>query len=159
MNFKHILAKNIRGLMALNPSLNSHAKLAAKCRELYDLRKIGATTIGHLLDNKDTRQPQLDTIVAIARAFKVTPWMLLSPDFDPAHRTIADLPPADVLELARRLMENRSALDVLRDALSEAIPDHHLEKNGFTAPSAAPDLQQKPASYTAQRQLKIKLKR
>jgi len=97
-NSRKILAGNVAALMNVRPDLSSHAKLAKQCSTAT--RKIGARTIGHVLNAKDGPQPQLDTIVAIADAFRVPAWLLLTPDFDPKGKTGGAPPPADALELA-----------------------------------------------------------
>lgn len=105
-NYRKILAENIVALQAANPELGSHAKLAKQCSTAT--RKIGARTIGHLLNWKDGPQPQLDTIVAVAEAFKLPPWLLLTEDFD-AITEKGGLPPEpEVLELARRIASLQS---------------------------------------------------
>lgn len=86
--------------MRANPALSSHAKLAQRCST--PTRKIGARTIGHLLNADDGPQPQLDTIVAVAEAFKLPPWMLLHPEFDASTRRIDELD-AEVIDIARRI--------------------------------------------------------
>lgn len=103
LNYRKILAGNIAALQNVRPDLKSHAKLAKQCSTAT--RKIGARTIGHVLNAKDGPQPQLDTIVAIADAFRVPAWLLLTPDFDPKGKTGGALPPADALELAYLLTE------------------------------------------------------
>lgn len=108
MNYRKILADNVLALMRQNPELNSHAKLAKHCST--PTRKIGARTIGHLLDWDGGINPKLDTIIAVAEAFKVPPWMLLTPDFDPQHKIGGRLPPPEVIALAERILRNREAL-------------------------------------------------
>jgi hypothetical protein len=98
--YRRLLATNVAELMRLNPELDSWAKLAKKCST--PTRKLGASTIGHLLNADDGPQPQLDTVVAVAEAFKVAPWMLLHPEFDAATKSIGELDAA-VLEIARRI--------------------------------------------------------
>lgn len=101
MNYKEILAKNVTALMDRDEVLNSHAKIAKRCKRTS--REISARAIGYMLDTADDRQPKLDTIVAVAEAFKVAPWLLLTPDFDPDKKTGGDLPPPEVIRLALRI--------------------------------------------------------
>jgi hypothetical protein len=111
-DYKKILAKNVLSLMGRSATLNSHRKLASHCS--IGNRKVAPRTIGHLLDPDETRQPQLDTIVAIARAFKVPPWALLSPDFDPVTGNVRELPPPEILDLAYALYDNKDVLQALQ---------------------------------------------
>lgn len=100
VNYRKILARNVAGLMEATPALGSRGKLARKCSTAT--RKIGASTIGHILE-EDGPQTRLDTIVAVADAFKVAPWMLLMPHFDPRSRDVRDAPSPEVIELAQRI--------------------------------------------------------
>jgi len=100
LNYRKILARNVAGLMKTTPALSSGGKLARKCST--DARKIGASTIRHML-NEDGPQARLDTIVAVADAFKIAPWMLLMPDFDPKSRNLREPPSPEVIELAQRI--------------------------------------------------------
>lgn len=124
-NYRKILATNVANLMRLTPELKSHAKLAAKCRTLSGRRKIGPRTIGHLLDAENGPQPQLDTILAVAEAFKVPPYMLLRPDFDAETRTTNTARfTGEVLEIAQSIAdmsEEKRAL-LLEIFATEATP-------------------------------------
>ncbi len=128
MNYKTILARNVQALMDRNKALNSHAKIAKQCRRTA--RKISARTIGYLLDANDERQPKLDTIVAVGEAFKVMPWLLLMPDFDPDHPASGLIPSEKALEIAR-LIDARKPTDaqweVYRSLFVKAVPDERLE--------------------------------
>lgn len=99
--YRRILARSVAALMRATPELSSHAKLAKKCST--PTRTIGARTIGHLLNADDGPQPQLDTIVAVAEAFKVAPWMLLHPAFDAETKSVGGEVDAGVLEIARKI--------------------------------------------------------
>lgn len=148
METRFILARNIRGLMQRHPELDNTRKLAAKCSSSE--RKVGHNTIDRLLSpEKNDVQPRLDTIVAVARVFKVRPEQLLSAAFDPEHPH--DQPPAEVIALARRIWAKRDALlDVLG---SDAVSDEEMEALGWrrsgatTEPSVTTALHQEPAGY------------
>jgi hypothetical protein len=78
-NYRKILIENVEALMEADGNLDSHAKIAAAARRAG--HKIGKRTVGHLLNAEDgAPQPRLPTIVAVADAFKVAPWMLLMPE-------------------------------------------------------------------------------
>jgi len=127
-NYRKILANNVAALMARTPALNSQRKIAKAC--FAPRRQIGARTIGHLLNTEpDAPQPQLDTIVAVAEAFRVPPWALLSPDFDAESKTVGELPP-EFLEFARRLYAQR---DIVMDIFTEAVQDADVESHGYSA--------------------------
>jgi len=102
MNYRKILADNVRALKARSLELHSNAKIAKRCRA--GNRKIGASTIAHLLNEQGGVYPKLDTIIAVAEAFKIVPpWLLLTPDFDPDKKTGGDLPDSEVFELALKI--------------------------------------------------------
>lgn len=131
--------------MANSSDKNSLDKLATKC--FSPGRKIGASTIGHLISERDDApNPQLDTITAVADAFKVEPWLLLMPEFDAKN-------PGNnqrMLALARRiagLSKERQALllDIFgdEDALNETNPSLrattlHSPKASYNKKSAKP---------------------
>lgn len=68
---RRVLARNVRERMEKNPALGSYPKLGAASG-------LGKSTIGHVLacDGAAT----LDTIAALARAFRCQPWELLADD-------------------------------------------------------------------------------
>lgn len=142
--------------MRRNPDLDNPRKLAPRCTTAT--RKIGARTIAHLVDEKSIVQPQLDTIVAIAQAFRVQPWMLLTPDFDPATKRGGEMPPPEILALAYRIMENRGALlDIFG---KDTVPDDALEVTGWNASPQSPSVHQKGKDYkVTPHQTRIKFKR
>lgn len=123
--YRETLAKNVQGLMDHSPVLRTHKALAKKCSTPN--RKIGARTIGHVVDG-DGPQTRLDTIVAIAEAFGVTPMALLSPYFDPATKTEPNIPPPDVLDLAKAITElpterQQLLFDIFkRDPIATPVP-------------------------------------
>lgn len=129
MDTKSVLARNIKALMERHPDFKTPRKLAPHCSTAT--RKIGARTIAHLLDPKSSVQPQLDTIVAIAQAFKVKAWMLLNTEFDPTSKTVAGLPPPEIIELAWRIMRNREALSEVFS--SNPVAESKLDTNGGNA--------------------------
>jgi transcriptional regulator with XRE-family HTH domain len=122
MTLRQIVARNVRALMDASPLLGSHAKLAARCSTAT--RRVGSRTIGHLLDPNSTVQPQLDTIEAIADAFRVPPWSLLRVDFDPeTKQPLVDVLDRDQVEVARRLANvPRAHLDMLLALVSTPAP-------------------------------------
>lgn len=169
MDTRSVLARNVKALMQRRDELKTPRKLAPRCSTAT--RNIGARTIAHLVDLKSSVQPQLDTIVAIAEAFKVPPWMLLTPDFDPEKLTGGAWPSERTMELAR-YMEAKNLtndeLNALIKVFGPAVPDEKVQhlralpinvgKAGFAAPTATM-LQEKPAPYKTPRQHKIKIKR
>jgi hypothetical protein len=126
-NWRKILAEKVREMMRANPSLGSHAKLAVAASR-HSTRKIGASTIRHLLNHDDGPQPQLDTIVAVADAFKVQPWELLVPNDAPAGAAAAE-PEARYLALPKDAAAisdlHQLAVDLVSGlrALNEGLPD------------------------------------
>ena len=94
--------------MAQSRTLVTQAALARRCST--PTRQLKQSTIQYLLKEDDPRNPQLDTIVAIAEAFGVRPWQLLDPEFDAASRTGGKLPPPEIIDLAIRLTKNRELL-------------------------------------------------
>jgi hypothetical protein len=120
-NWRKILAEKVREMMRANPNLGSHAKLAVAASR-HSTRKIGASTIRHLLNHDDGPQPQLDTIVAVADAFKVQPWQLLVPNdaptgaAEPEARYLAK-DEAAIAELHQRAVDLASGLRALHDGL------------------------------------------
>lgn len=141
LNHKQILVKNVRGLMALS-DINSNAKIAKKCKAAG--HSVGSRTIGHLMTEGDPQSPTLATIVGIAAAYNVQPWMLLSPDFDPVERATGAMPPPECIALARRLMENPQALTWLKTIFGPAAADNTIPKNGV---HSTPTLQQPEPTY------------
>lgn len=132
INYRRVLAQSVKALMNATPALSSHAKLAKKCST--PTRKIGARTIGHLLD-EDGPQPQLDTLVAVAEAFKVELWLLFLPEFDAKNPDST----REMFELARRiagLPRERQAL--LMEIFGEDVtdPDPRPPANTLQSPRA-----------------------
>lgn len=146
MDAKTVLAHNIKALMERNPELRTARKLAPHCTT-------ATRKIAHLLDPKSDVQPQLDTIVAIAHAFRVKAWMLLCPEFDPSNKMADIIPPPEILALAQRIMRNREAFSEIFG--TEPIPDSVLEENGWQAPTLHEP--KKSINKKTPRQLKMKL--
>lgn len=113
--------------MAKHPDLDNPRKLAARCSTTD--RKIGHNTIERMLSPDKTEvQPRLDTLVAVAKAFRLTVDQLLSAALDPeAPNTSA--PPPEVIELARRIWSNRGAL--LSVLGPDAVSDQEMEALGW----------------------------
>lgn len=156
-NYRKILAKNVEALKSRTPALNSNSKIAKACSAPN--RKIGARTIGHLLNaNPEAPQPQLDTIVAVAEAFKVAPSSLLDPYFD-ADRAAEPIPMA-VMDLALNIYalqkEKPEAFANLGLAV-EGVSDEEVEAAGIRAPGKPAD--QKSGKKPPARQYRIKLDR
>lgn len=155
MNLKEILAKNVNALMARNEALNSNAKLAKHCKRL--IKNVSPRAIGYLRDTRDSRQPKLDTIEAVAHAFKISPWMLLTPDFDAHTKTGGKLPPPEIIALAERIHANRDTMmEVFR---TDAVTDEEMEANGWKAGAKHTVVAEDRAKYAPPRQRTMKLKR
>jgi len=123
VNYRKVLSDNVSALMKKTPELSSHAKLAKRCST--PTRTIGARTIGHLLNWQEGPQPQLDTIIAVAQAFKVECWMLLYPSFDAETLSVAGRIGENVVELAARitgLPEERQQL-LMEIFAKDGVPD------------------------------------
>lgn len=158
MDARQILARNIRGLMEHHPELNTARKLAARCSSAD--RKIGHNTIERMLSpDKSEVQPRLDTIVTVARAFRLSADQILSAALDPQHPH-ESAPPATVIDLARRLWSKR---ELLLDVLGpDAVSDEEMEALGWSSPAKATTstntLHEEPGTYSKHpRQTKIRL--
>lgn len=126
-NYRKILAQNVAALMKSTPALSSHAKLAAHCST--PVRKIGARTIGHLLNFDNGPQPQLDTIIAVADAFRIEPWLLLRPDFDAASKTVRALVLPAMTEVTRRIIDlSEERRDLLFEIFARELDDDDEDK-------------------------------
>lgn len=155
MNLKKILAKNIRALQGLHPEMGSNALLAKHCKKIN--RKLSPRAVGYLLDDSPDRQPKLDTIESIAEAFKVPPWMLLTPDFDAKARGGGAFYPPEVLALAEHILNNR---DLFADIFKPTpISDEEMASNGWAAPHAQTTHQPRAEYGAPPRQREFKLKR
>ncbi len=73
MNDRHLLAANVRKLMAADPNLDSQAKVAAASGG-----RVSQKTVSNIL-NVTGHAPTLDSISGLAHAFRVRPWNLLHP--------------------------------------------------------------------------------
>ena len=126
MNYRKILADNVRALKARYPELRSNAKIARRCKS--GNRKIGASTIAHLIDDEAGVWPKLDTIIAVAEAFKVTPpWLLLTPNFDPDKKTSGDMPSPEIIQLALRILTiPRPEQALLMRIFSQSVPEEAI---------------------------------
>jgi len=127
MNSKLILIKNINALMDLNEDLDSHAKIARRCAELG--AKISARTIGYMLDPDDPKQPKLDSIAAVAKAFNVPPWVLLASNFNPRTRTGGSLPSENALEIGDLIdaqQPTNAEWDLYRKMFAKAAADERI---------------------------------
>jgi predicted RecB family nuclease len=158
MDARQILARNIRGLMANHPELDNARKLAARCSS--PTRKIGHNTIERMISpDKSEVQPRLDTIVAVAHAFRLTADQLLSAALDP-EKPNDSVPPASIIDLARRLWSNR---EVLLGVLGpDAVSDQEMEALGWSSKKPAGSESQKlhedsPGYATPPRQTKMRL--
>lgn len=162
MDTKAILAKNIKALMHRHKEWKKPRQLAPHCR--IGKREVGWRTIERVVNPSPSADadwwPQIDTIQAIADAFKVPIWMLFTPDFDPEHKTGGALPPPEVIALAERILANR---DAMQDVFGTTpISDEEMEQNGWKAPVAIAGEPVAPAyrkkKKTPSRQLSIKTK-
>ena len=133
LNYRKILASNVRAMMESSDRYNSAAKLAKACHA--PKRRIGASTILHLL-NPEGPQPQLDTIIAIAEAFRLETWLLLTTDFDARERTGGRQPSPEVIELARKLEDTQPRLRALALELVHLEAHHtvHEPAAAYSAP-------------------------
>jgi len=77
-----VLAANLAALMAITPELDSQVKLAKKAR-------LNQTTVSRILSCRNACS--VANLQKLAAAFKVAPWTLLIPGFDPRD------PPAETL--------------------------------------------------------------
>lgn len=132
---REALANNVKKLMegsGRNGStdLRTQAKLAARCARISG-KSFSQRTIGYLLrpDPSGKNQPKLDTIVAIAEAFKVEPWRLLHPTMG---SKIQDVP-----ELIKRyeLASDKDKSIVQQVLEMEPVSDETVAKHLKPAPS------------------------
>jgi transcriptional regulator with XRE-family HTH domain len=89
---RQILAQNLRALMSRQPSLDHRDKIAARSG-------VSARTIGYMLQSGDGN-PTLASIEAVALAFRVPVWRLLT-----------DLPDADKLLLLQKILGSDGVSD------------------------------------------------
>lgn len=159
MNTRHILARNIKGLMANHPDLDNPRKLAARCSSPD--RKIGHNTIERMISpDKSDVQPRLDSIVAVAHAFRLTADQLLSAALDPG-KPHDSVPPAFIIDLARRLWSKR---ELLLDILGpDTVSDEEMQALGWDSRSPKPAVtssavhQDSPGYQTPPRQTKMRV--
>lgn len=69
-----VLAANLKRLMADHPDLGTQAALSKRCR-------IAQSTVARILSANQAAQ--IDSLEALAKAFRLEPWQLLVPDLDP----------------------------------------------------------------------------
>lgn len=157
-NYRRVVAENVAALKLATPSLKSDAKLAAMCSTAT--RKIGSRTISHLT-NPEGPQPQLDTMVAVAEAFRLPPWLLLMPDFDAKLKGVPDMPAPEIIELARRIAAlDPARRELLMQIFGDAVTDEELHANGYKAPAQAPSVHEPAPTYKKPpKQLKMRLRR
>jgi transcriptional regulator with XRE-family HTH domain len=157
MNYREILARNVKALKDRDPALNSNAKIAKHCST--PTRRVSKGAIGYLLNPKSGVNPKVDTIIAVAQVFKVPPWLLLSPNFDSSVKAEAELPDPAIIELARKIADlPQQKRELLMDIFAEAVPDHEIEAAGYSKHA----MHQRKAHYKVEkqpRQLRMKLKR
>ncbi len=159
MKLKSILARNITALMERHPDLESHAKIAKRCRELGV--KLSARAIGYALDKEDPKQPKLDTVQAIADAFKVQAWLLMAPDFDTDTKRARELPAPEIIKLAYRIAGlNQEKRELLMAIFDDPVPDHEIEAAGFVPVVDPPQVARMRSALHQRtpRQMKMKLK-
>lgn len=82
---RHVLAHNLRALMAKNPNLNTQKKLEKKSG-------ISQTSVSQMLrpDNPTAQSPKLTQVEKVARAFGLATWQLLL-DPQTVGKEMADL--------------------------------------------------------------------
>lgn len=149
LNYKNILSRNVASLMAQS-DYTSAAKLAERCRHVG--HPIGKRTIGHLLDPNDAHSPTLETIVAIAAAFRISPHLLLDSRFEATPRAPAPAATPDVLQLAAHLLEHQNILDAVQQLLENYRPGKPLiDTSKMRARRSTDSLHQPTEPYTFKR--------
>ncbi len=121
IDFRELVARNAQALMESSESLNSHAKIHKRCRELGFL--VGSSTIGRLMKASGP-SPTLETLVAFAAVFKIPPSYLISLDFLPYAKRMHDAPGPEVIELAKRL--NQMPKEILRLVVQDGVTGSNL---------------------------------
>ena len=122
IDFRELVARNAQALMESSESLNSHAKIQKRCRELGFL--VGSRTIGRLMQANGP-SPTLETLVAFAAVFKIPPNYLISLDFLPHAKRLQDAPGPEVIELAKRL--NQMPKEILRLLVQDGVTGNNLK--------------------------------
>ncbi len=118
---RQILADNLRALMSKTPALDHRDKIAARSG-------ISARTVGYMLQSGDGN-PTLRNIEAVADAFKVPVWRLLT-----------DSPNVDKLILLNKILG------------PNAVPDDVVgDQWNATLQNGAPTAQQPRAPYSVKR--------
>jgi hypothetical protein len=128
IDYRQLVASNVRKLKLANPHLSSNQKIAEAAKRLtHGTVKVGARTIGHVT-NGEGPSPSLDTLAAIAAAFRIDVPTLLSPDLDPTEHAHEDV--RRVEELAEALRTLTPELRALLDSILRPDPvkddDHRL---------------------------------
>jgi|GEM_PF-5715651 len=96
------IAENVRTLMAYTPALETQEKLSKKTG-------IGQATLSRTLNA--ATWPNAKLIEKVAKAFRVEPWQLLVPGFQPrSTATDAEIPPNERV-LLDQIAALRSVLD------------------------------------------------
>jgi transcriptional regulator with XRE-family HTH domain len=120
IDYRQLVAKNVRALKDANPRLSSNQKIADEAKRLSrGAVAIGARTIGHVT-NGDGPSPSLETLAAIAMAFRIDLSTLLSPELDPRLHTQEDV--RVVEDLAEQLRTLTPAQRALLQKINSATP-------------------------------------
>lgn len=138
IDYRQLVARNLRALKAAHPRLSSNQRIADEAKRLsHGSVAVGARTIGHVT-NGDGPSPSLDTLAAIALAFRIDVPTLLSPDLDPALHTQEDV--RMVEELAEQLRTLTAAQRALLDKINSStpVPDDDVRLIPFNAAGKKP---------------------
>lgn len=78
-NARNALAHNLKRLMANDDRFSTQMKLA-RIASRPGGKRVAQTTISIMLNPNHPVSPRLETIEAVAEAFKIPAWQLLNPD-------------------------------------------------------------------------------
>lgn len=120
MNLKKILVQNINALRRENPGLSSHKQIA-RAAALHG-HIVSSRSIGTLLQEGNPAPPTLATLDAVAHAFNVPAWMLLTADFDALRRTGGKLPTREALDLLQIISDSPALRQLLIPKAATDIP-------------------------------------
>ena len=141
MNLKKLLVKNINALRAITPGLSSHQQIARAAALRH--HKVSSRAIGTLLQDGNPSPPTLATIDAVAHAFNVPAWMLLTPDFDAKQHTGGALPTPEALEILRAIHDSPALRAILTKPGNQHSDTPYLPQDRDVAPVIA----EPPAPY------------
>ena len=120
IDYRQLVASNVRALKRANPHLASNQKIADEAARLSQgAVSLGARTIGHVT-NGEGPSPSIDTLAAIALAFRIDLPTLLSADLDPVIHSTEDQ--RRVEQLAEMLRDLTPAQRALLDKINTKQP-------------------------------------